>query len=65
MVFDEYFVFYNFFAIFKNYFDFLMKIKNHIFCTLPKCILVIPMKLSRDIAWGKGHLVHEFDLKRP
>ena len=25
-------------------------------------MLVIPTKLGRDIAWGKGHLVREYDL---
>ena len=24
--------------------------------------IIIPMKLSRDIARGKGHLIHELDL---
>ena len=27
--------------------------------------MVIPTKPGRDIARGKGHLVREFDLKRP
>ena len=39
--------------------------KNHIFALFSHSILVIPMKLGRDIARGKGHLVCEFDLKRP
>ena len=38
--------------------------ENHIFA-LSKSILVIPTKLGMDFARGKGHLVHEFDLKRP
>ena len=30
-----------------------------------KSISVIPTKIGRDIAWCKGHLVREYDLKLP
>ena len=41
----------------------MIKIKKiHIFALFFKSILVIPTKLGRDIAWGKGHLVREYDL---
>ena len=42
-----------------------LKIKNHIVALFSKFILAIPMKLGGNIASGKGHLVHEYDLKGP
>ena len=39
--------------------------KTPIFALYSQSILVIPMNLGRDIARGKGHLVCEYDLKRP
>ena len=41
----------------------ILNLKNHIFALFSQTILVILTKLGRDIAWGKGHLVHGFDLK--
>ena len=44
----------------------MMKIfKNHIFALFSKSVLAIPTKRGRDIARSKGHLVFEYDLKRP
>ena len=40
-------------------------LKNHIFALFSQSIFIIPTKLSKDIARGKGHLTCEFDLKRP
>ena len=36
-------------------------IKNHIFALFSQSILVIPTKIGRDIARGKGNLVLEVD----
>ena len=35
------------------------------FALFAQCILVIPMKLGRDLARGKRHFAREFDFKRP
>ena len=40
----------------------ILNFENHIFARFYKSMLVIPTKLGSNIARGKGHLVHEFDL---
>ena len=57
--------FWKIFVIFNNYFYFQTNIKNHNFALFSKSILVIPTKLGRYIACGKGHFVCEFDCRRP
>ena len=39
--------------------------KKITFTLFSKSVLVIPMKLGRDIAWNKRHLVWEYERKRP
>ena len=41
----------------------ILRVWNHIFALLAKSLLVIPIKLSRNIARRKGYLVRKFDLK--
>ena len=40
----------------------ILNFQNNIFALFSKSILDIAVKLSRDIASGKKHLVREFDL---